>query len=271
MAANGHKVILLTGATDGLGLETAKALVSLEHKLLIHGRSAEKLAQVTDELHSIQRGELVESYQADLTDLAQVAQMAKVIAQKHQNLDILINNAGVFNTAQTIVPGLGLDSRFVVNSIAPYLLTQMLLPLMTKSGRVVNLSSAAQAPVDLEALQGKVQLSDNAAYAQSKLAITMWSRYLAAQTCEPSVIALNPKSFLASKMVQKAYGVAGTDISVGVNILLRAALADEFADANGLYYDNDIGAFSEPHTDALDMHKCQQVTHIIAALVQPYL
>eukprot|EP00971_Amphidinium_carterae_P123546 2446786-Amphidinium_carterae.1 len=67
-----------------------------------------------------------------------------------------------------------LDARFAVNTLAPYLLTQKLLPLIGKGGRIVNVASAAQAPVDLRALAGKVEIQDDfQAYAQSKLAIMM--------------------------------------------------------------------------------------------------
>lgn len=90
----------------------------------------------------------------------------------------LINNAGVFGTADPTTPD-GLDIRFTVNTIAPHLLTKWLLPLIESSGRVINLSSAAQAPVDPDALLGRIKLSDGMAYAQSKLAITMRSHHMA--------------------------------------------------------------------------------------------
>ena len=124
----------------------------------------------------------------------------------------------------------GYDIRFVVNTFAPYLLTQMLSPLLDKEARVVNLSSAAQSPVNLLAMEGKQELSDGDAYAQSKLAITMWSRYLGIMNKEmgPIFIAVNPGSFLASKMVKDAFGVAGNDINIGVSILVRAALDPDF-------------------------------------------
>lgn len=108
-------------------------------------------------------------------------------------------------------------------------------------------------------------LSDNAAYAQSKLALTMWSRGLAlAQGVEgPAVIAVNPGSFLGTKMVKQAYGLNGRDVGIGEDILCRAALSDEFATASGQYYDNDSGRFASPHPDALDPGKSQEVVRTI--------
>ncbi len=95
------------------------------------------------------------------------------------------------------------------------------------------------------------------AYAQSKLAITMWSCHMAMELKEngPAIIAVNPASMLGSKMVKEAYGVAGGDLSIGADILCRAALSDEFAGASGKYFDNDTGRFASPHPDALDAEK----------------
>ena len=135
---------------------------------------------------------------------------------------MLINNAGIFKTPEPITQD-GLDVRFAVNTIAPYLLTQKLLPLLGASGRVINLSSAAQSPVDPEALAGRVRLSDDlTTYAQSKLALTMWSRSMALSLKDegPVIIAVNPGSLLGTKMVKEGFGMAGNDIRIGADILI---------------------------------------------------
>lgn len=251
------KTMLITGATDGIGLETAKALVSAGHKVLIHGRNTAKLQQVNLELSTLNPKTRIETYQADLSDLNAVSQFADQLLSEQQSLDVIINNAGVYKTPETITP-VGLDIRFVVNTLAPYLLTQRLLPLLPADGRVINLSSAAQAPVDMAALKGKKDLAnDSQAYAQSKLAITMWSIHLANTTGKdaPSIIAVNPGSLLASKMVRDAYGIEGKDLSVGSDILVRAALSEEFAHASGQYFDNDSQQFTQPHADAVNLSK----------------
>jgi len=219
-------------------------------------------------LSAVPGGGRVESYVADLSLKADVEALAKAVAETHAKLDVLINNAGVYSAPDPVTKD-GLDVRFAVNTIAPYLLTQRLLPLLGASGRVVNLSSAAQSPVDPMALAGKVSLSDGAAYAQSKLAPTMWSRSLAPslQDHGPAVVAVNPGSMLGSKMVRQAYGVDGGDIRIGAKILSRAALADEFATASGQYFDNDRGQFASPHPDALDPRKSQEIVRVIERIL----
>ncbi|WP_417586442.1 SDR family NAD(P)-dependent oxidoreductase [Pararhodobacter oceanensis] len=256
------KTILITGATDGIGLLTAKTLAAAGHKVLLHGRSAGKLAAAAQAV-----GGAPETFRADFSQLTEVAALAAEVRARHQRIDVLINNAGILKVAEPRTAG-GLDVRFVVNTLAPYLLTQALLPVIPATGRVVNLSSAAQAPVDIAAMGGKGALDQMAAYAQSKLALTIWSQEMARAHPEgPVFVAVNPGSLLASKMVKEGFGVAGSDLSIGADILCRAALSEEFASASGRYYDNDAGAFAPPHREAADAGKAAQVVAAIEALV----
>ncbi|MBX2823231.1 MAG: SDR family NAD(P)-dependent oxidoreductase, partial [Gammaproteobacteria bacterium] len=163
-----QKTLLVTGATDGIGLEAAKRLAAAGHTLLLHGRSQEKLEQAVKLVTEHGVDARVSAFRADLSRLSDVESLATQVTEKHQRLDALINNAGVLNTDHP-QNETGLDVRFVVNTIAPYLLTKRLLPLLGTSGRVVNVSSAAQAPVEPKALSGDLQLDDMEAYSQSKL------------------------------------------------------------------------------------------------------
>jgi NAD(P)-dependent dehydrogenase (short-subunit alcohol dehydrogenase family) len=262
------KTILITGSTDGIGLTTAKSLLKLGHIVLLHGRSEEKLAKVKKQLLTLASSEQIFTYKADLSIITEVKTLAAAIADNHQKLDAVINNAGVFIVPETTSRD-GLDVRFMVNTIAPYLLTQQLLPLLGEQNRVINLSSAAQASVLPEELTKPSPLSDNAVYAKSKLALTMWSRHMALQLGDsgPSIIAINPKSFLGSKMVEQAYGVAGGDLQIGADILVKAVLSDEFADKSGLYFDNDIRQFTAPHPDATNTKKIAQIAEVIEHII----
>jgi len=242
-------------------MATAKMLVSQGHHVLLHGRNPAKLVEAESMLSELNNGGDIESYVADLSRLADVEILAQAVMEKHSRLDVLINNAGVFRMADPITQD-GLDARFMVNTIAPYLLMQRLIPLLGASGRIVNLSSAAQAPVDLEALAGRITVTDEInVYAQSKLALTMCSRNLGLSLKDsgPMIVAVNPGSLLGSKMVTEGFGIDGGDINIGADVLCRASLSDDFSASSGEYFDNDSGQFASPHSDALDARKCEKV------------
>ena len=260
------KVILLTGATDGIGLETAKQLTSQGHKVLLHGRNPSKLQKVAHELGV----PTAQTFVADLSDPSQVFTMAKDVQEKHPTIHVLINNAGIFKTSPTTT-SIRLDVRMAVNTLAPYILTkQLLVSNIPKHGRVVNVSSAAQSPLNpsqaFSTTAPKI-MNDNQAYAQSKLALIMWSNALAAKHPDHIIVSVNPASFLGSKMVHQAYGVSGKDLSIGADILVKAATGQEFAHSSGNYFDNDRGVFSYPHPDAMDAAKNQQVVDAMEQLL----
>ncbi|WP_299352729.1 SDR family NAD(P)-dependent oxidoreductase [uncultured Shimia sp.] len=255
------KTILITGSTDGIGLLTAQRLAGEGHKVLLHGRNPERLKAALDGLDGHAQG-----YLADMSDLQAVVGLAQQVKADHPVLDVLINNAGVYKTPHTRTET-GFDTRFVVNSFAPALLTNLLMPIIPSTGRVVNLSTAAQAPVDIAAMSGQGQLDDFAAYAQSKLALTIWSQECAKSLPEgPVIVSVNPGSLLASKMVKEGFGVAGNDLGIGADILRRAALDDSFANMSGRYFDNDSGAFAAPHPAAEDPEHCKAVMTALAEL-----
>ena len=129
-----QRTILITGSTDGIGLETAEMLVSLGHHVLLHGRNPSKLEDAEKTLSALPGDGRVESYVADLSLMANVEALAEEVAGQHAKLDVLINNAGVFKASDPVTAD-GLDVRFAVNTIAPYLLTRRLLPLIGTFGR----------------------------------------------------------------------------------------------------------------------------------------
>lgn len=266
-----QKTVLVTGATDGIGLETAKMLFQAGHTVLLHGRNPNKLKALEKQLDTLSSEGAEGKYDAFVADfsvLQDVEKLAKEVQTRYSTIDVLINNAGILRVADSRT-SLGVDVRFVVNTIAPYLLTKKLLPLIPKNGRVVNLSSAAQAPVEIPALLGKLTLDERHAYAESKLALTMWSRQLglAYKNDGPVIVSVNPKSLLGSNMVKEAYGIEGDDVSLGADILYRATLSDEFSDAHGAYFDNDAERFADPHKDALDPQKVSAVVDAIESLI----
>jgi len=255
--------ILRTGATAGIGLLTAQKLAALGHSVLLHGRSDARLEKAAKDV-----GGASKTYRADLSRMSEVAQLADAVRADHSQIDVVINNAGILK-AEYAKTEAGRDIRFDVNTIAPYILTHRLLPIIPKDGRVVNLSSAAQAPVDVAAMIAYRPMPDMDAYAQSKLAITIWSAALAQALPDgPTVLAINPGSLLASKMVKQGFGIAGNDLSIGADILVKAALDPTFATASGKYFDNDSGRFAPPHVAASDPSHVSAVMEALSTLTQ---
>ena len=242
------KTILITGSTDGIGKLTALKLAADGHQIYVHGRNADKLKAVIAEIKTASNNDHVSGFVADFSDMEAVKNMAKQINQDLTKLDILINNAGVYKS-KVAKTNDGYDIRFVVNYLAPYLLTEAILPLLKKGDapRLINLSSAAQAPVSLEALEGKETLSEMEGYSQSKLALTMWSMYLAEKEHDLIVIPVNPGSLLNTNMVREGWGFHRSSADKGRDILYDLAIGEQYGNASGKYFDNDRGGFGAIH------------------------
>ena len=254
------RTILITGSTDGIGKLAAIRLAKEGHYICLHGRNSEKLTAVIREIRASANNEDIRGFVADFSDLEAVEKMAIHIHDQLPKIDVLINNAGVFNSPTRLTKD-GLDTRFVVNYLAPYKLTNRLIPLLQKGTepRIINLSSAAQAPVDFRVLMGQETSSIQETYAQSKLALTMWSFYLAKEFQDITVIAVNPGSLLNTKMVREAYGHHWSPVDKGANILYDLAVSRDHKNVTGKYFDNDKGGFSQAHPDAYDQTKVQEL------------
>lgn len=254
------KTIFITGSTDGIGKLTARKLAAAGHRILLHGRNVDKLATVTEELRAGPGNAEIKGFVADLADLSAVQRLAEEVLRAAPELDVLINNAGVYASIESTSRD-GLELRFAVNYLAPLLLFHGLYPSLRaqKNSRVINLSSAAQASVSLAALIGQDPISQRDAYAQSKLALTMWSFELARKYPELTIIAVNPGSLLNTKMVREGFGFSNAPADKGADILVDLAVAAEYEEHSGQYFDNDRGAFGRAHGDAYGRDKIQEL------------
>lgn len=262
------KIILITGSTDGIGKLVAIKLAKQGHSLYVHGRDSEKLTTTISEIKAITQNENISGVIADFSSFDSLSQMVDQINRDVQKIDILINNAGIFKSAQSHNKA-GFDMRIAVNYLAPYVLTEELLPLLKKGtdSRIINLSSAAQSCVSHDALSGKENLSQSEAYAQSKLALTMWSFYLAKMLQDISVIAVNPGSLLNTKMAAEAYGQYWSSADKGADILYDLAVSQDYEGVTGKYFDNDKGSFGPAHPDAYSETKIDTLINTTKVLI----
>ena len=245
------RTIFITGSTDGIGKLVAVKLAKDGHQVVVHGRASEKLKHTITEVKERSGNENISGFVADLSDFDSIEKMIVELSNKLSKIDVLINNAGVFKS-NAPTNRQGLDLRFTVNYFAPYIMTNGLLPLLQNSNapRVINLSSAAQSTVSIEALKGNETLSAQETYAQSKLALTMWSFAFAKANSGITAIAVNPGSLLNTNMVKEAYGHHWSSADKGANILYDLAVLDKYANCTGKYFDNDRGTFNNAHSDA---------------------
>ena len=176
------KTILVTGATDGIGLETAKVLAVLGHRVLLHGRDEEKGRAAIAAIKQHAPHSELRFLKADLASLGQVRQLAAQVMVEVPRLDVLVNNAGCsFFTRRDSVDGY--EATFAVNHLAPFLLTNLLLDKLRASApaRIVNVASAAHryAHLDFDDLMSKRRYRVMQVYGCSKLANILFTRELA--------------------------------------------------------------------------------------------
>ncbi len=257
------KKILITGSTDGIGKLAAIKLAQAGHEIYLHGRNPDKVEALVAEIKSISSNEKIMGLIADFSDLQAVRSMAAEVRSQLSELDVLINNAGVFNSSAATNEQ-GFDLRYVVNYFAPFVLTQELLPLLKQASapRLINLSSAAQSPISYPTLLGEQKQSERSTYAQSKLAITMWSFHLAKTEPDLSVIAVNPGSLLNTKMVQEAFGQFWSSADKGGDILYDLAIDEKYQGISGQYFDNDAGGFGKAHASAYNEEELEKLMEI---------
>jgi retinol dehydrogenase-12 len=176
MTALDGRIALVTGATGGIGKETARALVAAGAEVIVVGRDRARLDALTAELGPRAIPEL-----ADLSAQGEVRALAERVRARTPRLDILVNNAGAIHETRSTSAD-GLELTFALNHMAYFLLTMLLEePLATARARVVNVASDAhrRGRIDFDDLQSERSYSGWGAYSASKLANILFSNELA--------------------------------------------------------------------------------------------
>lgn len=239
----GGKVIVITGASDGIGAAAARRLAASGHQVVLTGRSAAKTEAVARELDA-------DHFVADFARLAEVRELASVLLERYPRIDILANNAGLVSSGGRRVTEDGHERTFQVNYLSQFLLTRLLLDrLLASRATVIATSSGAHrmGRIDLDDLDHRRHYATMRAYGDSKLAQVLHTRELhrryaaaglASAAFHPGVIASSfataergpvswayrgplPKLLLGSTdagadtLVFLAEGTAGTDFPSG--------------------------------------------------------
>jgi NAD(P)-dependent dehydrogenase (short-subunit alcohol dehydrogenase family) len=172
------RVCLITGATNGIGLETARCLAEKGATLVLVGRNPEKTASVAAELRRSTSNANIDTMLADLSLMSETRKLAEQFLAKYDRLDVLINNAGGVFASRELTSE-GLEYTFALNHLSYFLLTNLLLDILkdTAPSRIVNVSSEAHRPVELDFdnLQGEKGYNPFRIYSRSKLMNIMFT------------------------------------------------------------------------------------------------
>jgi NAD(P)-dependent dehydrogenase (short-subunit alcohol dehydrogenase family) len=216
------KVVLITGATDGLGRALAREVLDAGATVLVHGRSPDRIDATVDELDG---GGGVRSYRADLSSLAEVRALADAVLAAEPKIDILVNNAGIGARTGRVeereVSADGYELRFAVNYLAGFALTERLRAGMTFE-RIVNVSSLGQQAIDFDDVMIEHGYSGMRAYCQSKLAQILYTFSLAERGV--TATALHPATYMPTKMVPSPISTIAEGVEATFRLVADPAL-----------------------------------------------
>lgn len=245
------KTVVITGATSGLGLQSAKELAKMGASLVVTGRNSDKLEQSLSEIIKVNCNAKVDGLICDQSLLSNVRQLATQINLNYSRIDVLINNAAI-STQNPHITAEGLENAFVVNYLSHFMLTQLLLPkLIDSQARIINVTSTDHFLVsfdcnDLECLK---LYGFNRAYAKTKLYMIMHTYDLAKQleNTGATINSVHPgriktgigrnDSHLFHVAKDFLDTVASIDIEKGAWPQVWLASNPELENINGQYYD----------------------------------
>jgi len=207
------KTCLVTGATSGIGAETAAALAAQGARVILVGRNPEKGQERLAQIRSTTGSDQLEFFQANLASQEEIYRLAEMFYKTHPALDVLVNNAGGVFMRRQYSPD-RIEMTFALNHLSYFLLTHLLLDALKSApkARIVNVSSAAHeyAQIAFDNLQGDRGYSGWAAYAQSKLANLLFTYELARRLKKTGITAnaLHP-GFVATHFGSNNPGLPG--------------------------------------------------------------
>jgi NAD(P)-dependent dehydrogenase (short-subunit alcohol dehydrogenase family) len=253
-----EQTILITGATDGLGRAVATELAGAGATLLVHGRDDARGAETLAEIRRRTGSDAVSFHRADLASLDQVRSLAAEVERDAGGLHTLVNNAGIGiagpGGGERTESADGHELRFAVNYLAGFLLTRLLLPLITSSApaRIVNVSSGGQASIDLDDIMLERRYDGVQAYCQSKLAQVMFTFDLAEELRSEGITVncLHPSTYMPTKMTLAAGLEPASTLEDGVEATMRLIADPELDLTTGVYFDHQ--SESAAHSQAYD-------------------
>ncbi|GJM28755.1 MAG: short-chain dehydrogenase [Cyclobacteriaceae bacterium] len=283
LAMNG-KICLVTGANAGIGKETCMALASKGAEVVMSARNFEQAEEVRKFVISQTGNSNIHLMIADLSDPQEVATLSDKFQAKFQKLDVLINNAAIFLTDYIETPE-GIETQWMVNYLAPYLLTRRLMNCLMAApeARIINVSSNAH-------LRGSINFADLnrasnyqgfKAYAQSKLGNILFTKSLSVRLAGTAISSYAVHPGVVSTGIGNKYSHGwlawlwrlGKPFMIsparGAATIVYLAAAPQIQDLSGLYFVN-----CRPHTSSpqsTDPEIAKRLWEVSESMIQPYL
>jgi NAD(P)-dependent dehydrogenase (short-subunit alcohol dehydrogenase family) len=233
------RTVLVTGSTDGIGLQTALDLARLGGRVILHGRTEERLHAAMMHLRRA-NAEIAGAVTGDFSSIASMGRMIAELRDSFPELSVLVNNAGVYMSEHVMTED-GYEMTWQVNHLAMMLLTEQLLLTLKDNmpARVVNVSSIAhtRGSIAFDNLNGEREYDAYGAYAQSKLANVLFTYELAAKLhgSGVSVNCLHP-GVIGTKLLRDGFGIDGASVEEGAATSVYLASADDVSDVSGKYF-----------------------------------
>jgi len=237
------KNVFITGATDGIGKQSAIELAGMDYHVIIHGRSDDSVNQAIEDIRKESGKDGIAGYSGDFEVLSEVKDLADKVKKDYANMDILVNNAGVFQKERELTKD-GFEKTFQVNYLAHFLLTHLHMDLLknNEGARVVNVSSMVHATaIDFDNLQGEQSFSGSAAYGLSKLCNVLFTHKLAREYRDSYVTSncLHP-GVISTKLLKQNYGDIGAAVEEGAQNIIYVATSDAIEGVSGKYFVNQM-------------------------------
>lgn len=259
-------IVLVTGATDGIGKAAAIELAKRGATVLVHGRSLEKAWRVKREISRLVVDPSCDIVIADFKDLSDVRRLGHEIQKNHPDINVLINNAGIYSKDYTVSRD-GFEQSYQVNYLAPFLLTKLLIGQLKRSApsRIINVTSVLHqyANEDFMGPLSQRKYSGHLAYANSKLALSMFTAELARRYGDQGVCAMHVHpGGVSTKLLRAGFTSIGIPPQVAGKSLARLALEAEYKDAHGMYFERQLlGVLAErpsqAHPNVYDKDLCE--------------
>lgn len=237
------KNVLITGATDGIGKQSAIDLAKMGYHVIVHGRDEESVNKALEEIANESGKDDMKGFSGNFESLAEVKKLADQIREQYDHLDILVNNAGIFQKEREMT-GDGFEKTFQVNYLSHYLLTRLLLDRLHKGDkpRVVNVSSMVHATaIDFDNLQGEQDFVGSKAYGLSKLCNVLFTHKLAREHEDNELISncLHP-GVISTKLLRQNYGDMGSAVQEGSENIFYVATSPNIEGVSGKYFVNQM-------------------------------